>query len=339
MLQLSYKPYTLQLLHPFTIANNTRCTTPIVLTEIKYQGFTGYGEASMPPYLGESHDSVQRFLAKVELSKFENPFQLAEICAYVDSIETGNAAAKASVDIALHDLVGKLLNKPWHKVIEVDASKMPCTSLTIGIDTLPVIQQKVKEAADFSVLKVKLGNANDKEIISCIREITSKAICVDVNQGWEDKHHALEMLHWLKERNVIFVEQPLVKEKLDDAYWLFERSPLPLVADEAVQRFADIEKLKGAYHGINIKLMKCTGMREAFQMIHAARKLNLNVLIGCMNESSCANMAAAQLAPLADWVDLDGPFMITNNPFASPVLKQGKISLPDLPGIGLLLKN
>ena len=339
MLQLTFQPFTLQLLHPFTIASNTRTSTPIVLTAISYQGFIGYGEASMPPYLGESQESVQRFLSKVDLKKFDSPFQLEEILAYVDEMEAGNTAAKASIDIALHDLIGKLLNQPWHKVIEANALTMPATSLTIGIDSLPVIQQKVKEAAEFSILKVKLGNVNDREIINSIREISNQAICVDVNQGWTDKHFALEMLHWLKEKNVLFVEQAMAKEKLEEAYWLYERSPLPLVADEAVQRFHDIEKLAGAYHGINIKLMKCTGMREAYNMIQQARKLKLKVLIGCMNESSCANMAAAQLAPLADWVDLDGPFMIRNNPFESPVLKDGKIVLSDLPGIGVQLRN
>jgi L-Ala-D/L-Glu epimerase len=338
MLELSFQTYTLQLLHPFTISNFTRSTTPIVLVEIKYAGLIGYGEASMPPYLGESHESVSNFLHRLNLSKYQSPLELNTILDDAAAIDSGNTAAKAAIDIALHDLVGKLLGKPWHKIIGADAAKMPETSITIGIDTVAKIQQKVKEASNFNVLKVKLGNENDKKIIEAIREITDKPICVDVNQGWKNKETALEMIHWLSDKNVLFVEQPLPKENLKEAAWLTHNSPLPIIADEAVQRFSDIHKIKDAYHGINIKLMKCTGMREAYQMIQEGRKHNLKVLIGCMNESSCANLAAAQLAPLADWVDLDGPFMITNNPFLDPLLLKGKIILSELSGIGVVKK-
>lgn len=338
MLKLSYSPYTLQLLHPFTIATNTRNSTPIVLVQIKYENLIGYGEASMPPYLGESHESVLRFLAKVNLAKYDLPFDLAGILTEIDKIETGNTAAKAAIDIALHDLVGKILNTPWHKIIEAAPEKMPETSMTIGIDSIEMIKKKVAEANDFKVLKIKLGHENDKKIIEAIREVTDKPVCVDVNQGWNNKEIALDMIHWLNEKNVLFIEQPLPKEMLEETAWLSARSPLPIIADEAVQRLYDIEKVKDAYQGINIKLMKCTGMREAHQMIQTARQHKLKVLIGCMNESSCANLAAAQLAPLADWVDLDGPFMISNNPFKTPELKNGKIVLSALPGIGLELK-
>ena len=339
MLQLSFSPYTLQLLHPFTISSFTRSTTPIVLTQINYNGVVGYGEASMPPYLGESHESVIAFLSQVNFEQFQTPFEIDNILNYVDSIALGNTAAKASVDIALHDLVGKLLQQPWHQLIHAEKSNMPETSITIGIDTIEKIKLKVIEANDFHILKVKLGHESDKKIIEAIREITDKPICVDVNQGWNDKYFALDMVHWLHSKKVCFVEQPLSKEKLDDSAWLTENSPLPIIADESVQRFADIEKIKGAFHGINIKLMKCTGMREAYKMINEVRKQKLKVLIGCMNESSCANMAAAQLAPLADWVDLDGPFMITNNPFETPQLQNGKIILSSTPGIGVVKKE
>ena len=338
MLKLHQYNYTLQLIHPFSISGNTRNSTALVFVELSYENFVGYGEASLPPYLGESQESVYAFLQKVNLNEFKFPFDADEIVVYLDSIEKGNTAAKAAVDIALHDLIGKIAGKPCHEIFEIDKSKMPVTSITIGIDRKEVIQQKVKEAGDFKLLKVKLGQGNDKEIIETIREITDKAICVDVNQGWHDKHFALEMAHWLSEKNVIFIEQAMPKHQLNDAAWFTANSPLPHIADEAVQRLSDIDKIKDAYDGINIKLMKCTGLNEAMRMVKHARAHNLKVLIGCMNESSCANMAAAQLAPMADWVDLDGPFMISNNPFETPQLLDGKIVLPSVPGIGVVKK-
>jgi L-alanine-DL-glutamate epimerase-like enolase superfamily enzyme len=336
MLQLSFRPYTLELHHPFTIANSTRSATPVVMLQLKYKSFVGYGEASLPPYLSETQESVQAFLAKINLSSFSNPLELNEILDYVMQLEQGNSAAKASFDIALHDLVGKILQQPWHRLYKADLSLMPPTSLTIGIDSLEKIKEKVKEATPFSILKVKLGQDSDKEIIETIRHITNKPLSVDANQGWKNKENALELIQWLSTKNILFIEQPLPKENWDDAVWLKQHSPLPIIADEAVQGFSDLANLKNAFHGINIKLMKCAGMREAHKMIQEARKLNLKVLIGCMNESSCANLAAAQLAPFADWVDLDGPFMIRNNPFENPVLENGKIMLQENPGIGVI---
>ena len=184
---LRYRPYTLELKHVFTVAVNSRTTTPVVLTEIDYNGVTGYGEASMPPYLGESHESVLTFLGKVNLNKYENPFELETILADIDAIAPGNPAAKASVDIALHDLVGKLLNQPWYNIWGYRKEQTPYTSYTIGIDTPDVVRQKTKEAVEFKVLKVKLGRENDKEMIETIRSVTNVPITSDVNQGWTDK--------------------------------------------------------------------------------------------------------------------------------------------------------
>ena len=334
MLVLRFKPYTLQLKYPFGIAGNTRTTTPIVLTELEYDGVIGYGEASLPPYLGETQESVQLFLSQLSLNHF-SPFEPKEILIYVNNLLPGNTAAKASVDIALHDLFGKLNTIPCYKMFGANPALMPKTSITIGIDTEEVIAKKVNETIGFDILKVKLGSADDKKIINAIRKVTNKALSVDVNQGWKDKHFALEMIHWLNEQNVLFVEQPMPKEMLNEISWLRERSPLPIIADESIQRLSDLDNIKNAYHGINIKLMKCAGMYEAKQLIDKARENNLKILIGCMNESSCANMAAAQLAPLADWVDLDGPFLINNNPFKDPEIRDGKIVLSELSGIGL----
>jgi len=159
-----------------------------------------------------------------------------------------------------------------------------------------------------------------------------------VNQGWKDKFHALEMIEWLQNKNVLFIEQPLPKENIDDMHWLFERSSLPLYADESVQRYIDIDTVKNCFHGINIKLMKCTGMNEANKMISYARKLNLKILIGCMSETSCAVSAAAQLTPFADYADLDGPLLIKNDLFEGIQFIDGKITLNEMPGIGVIPK-
>ncbi len=334
-MKLTFRPYTLELKHVFTIATSSRSTTPVMLTEIEYEGVTGYGEASMPPYLGESQETAAKFLAKVDLSQFKDPFEMEKILDYVDSIEEGNKAAKAAVDIALHDLVGKLIGQPWYKIWGYDASLTPNTSYTIGIDTPEVVRQKVKEAEVYKVIKVKLGRDTDKEMIETIRSVTDKPLVVDVNQGWKDKHFALEMIHWLKERGIEFVEQPMPKTQIDDMAWLTENSPIPTIADEALQRIPDVVKAYGVYSGINIKLMKCTGMREAHKMLDLARGLGMKVMIGCMTETSCAISAAAQLSPMCDWADLDGNLLIGNDIYDGVKVIDGKVILNDRPGIGI----
>ncbi len=335
-LKLSFEPYELQLKHVFTLATSSRSTTPVMLTKIEFEGITGYGEASMPPYLGESHKTATEFLSKLNLAQFNDPFRMDEILEYVDSIAPHNCAAKASVDIALHDLVGKIMGQPWYKIWGYSAENTPNTSFTIGIDTEEVVKQKVKEAAEFKILKVKLGRDNDKEMIETIRSVTDVPMCVDVNQGWTDKKMALDMVNWLKEKDIEFVEQPMPKENVDDIAWLTENSPLPIIGDEAVQRLSDIQKTVGIYSGINIKLMKCTGMREAHKMINLARANNMKVMIGCMTETSCAVSAAAQLSPKVDWADLDGNLLISNDPYTGVQVIEGKITLIDKPGIGIV---
>ena len=334
-MKFTFKPYTLELIHVFTVAVNSRTTTPVMLTEIEYEGIKGYGEASMPPYLGESQETATAFLSKVNLEQFNDPFEMEKILDYVDSIAEKNTAAKASVDIALHDLVGKLMNQPWYKIWGYDKTKTPYTTFTIGIDTPDVVRQKVKEAEQFKVLKVKLGRDNDKEMIETIRSVTNVPLTVDVNQGWKDKHFALDMINWLNEKNIEFVEQPIPKEQIDDIAWLTQNSPLPIIGDESIQRISDVIKAHGVYSGINIKLMKCTGMREANKMLSLARSLDMKVMIGCMTETSCAISAAAQLSPMMDWADLDGALLIKNDPYEGMQVIDGKVTLTDYPGIGL----
>lgn len=334
-LKLNFEAYDLQLKHVFTIASSSRTTTPIMLTKLEFEGITGFGEASMPPYLGESHQSVAEFLSQLNLEQFKDPFRMDEILEYVDEAAPGNPAAKASVDIALHDLVGKIVGQPWYKIWGFSPENTPNTSFTIGIDKPEVVKEKVKEAGEFKILKVKLGRENDREMIETIRSVSNVALCVDVNQGWQDKKMALDMVFWLKEKGIEFVEQPMPKEKTDELAWLTENSPLPIIADEAVQRLCDVQKTVGIYSGINIKLMKCTGMREAHKMIQLARANKMKVMMGCMTESSCAVSAAAQLSPKTDWADLDGNLLISNDPYSGIKIIDGKITLSDQPGIGI----
>lgn len=336
-LEMKFFPYELKLRHVFTVATYSRTTTPDVQVEITYDGVTGYGEASMPQYLGQTVQSVTAFLQKVDLSQFNDPFQLEDILAYVDSLSPGDTAAKAAVDIALHDLVGKLLGAPWYKIWGLNKDKAPSTTFTIGIDTADVVKQKTRECANqFNILKVKLGRENDKEMIETIRSVTDLPIAVDINQGWKDKGKAIDEIFWLKEHGIVMVEQPMPKEMRDDIAWLTEKSPLPIFADEAIQRLKDIKNVAGAYSGINIKLMKCTGMHEAWKMLNYARAIGMKVMVGCMTETSCAVSAAAQLSPAVDFADLDGNLLISNDRFKGMEVVKGKITLPDRPGIGVV---
>jgi L-alanine-DL-glutamate epimerase-like enolase superfamily enzyme len=335
---LSWSPYTLYFKRPFRITHGVRTSTPVMITKLEHKGFTGYGEASMPPYLGESHQSVSSFLEKAAalLKQFNDPSDMENILMEADRISPGNSAAKASVDIALHDLNGKLLGRSCREMFGYE-KRSPYTSYTLGIDEPEVLEKKIEEGSEFKIFKVKLNGENDRQIIGAIRKFTDKPVAVDVNQGWKDKEKALDMIHWLKDQNVLFVEQPLQKEKRDDVNWLYERSPLPLFADESIQRYTDLESMKDCFHGINIKLMKCTGMLEAHRMIQQAKQLQLKILIGCMSETSCAISAAAQLSPLCDHADLDGNLLIRNDLFKGVTVNDGRIILNDAPGIGVEL--
>ena len=331
----SYISFNLELKHPFAIARFSRTSTPLLLLKLRYENFTGYGEASMVPYMGESFESAVNFLKKVEWNRFKAPFNFQESLAYLDALAPGHPAIKAAVDIALNDLNGKILNRSCADIYGADPLKMPVTSYTIGIDSPEVIREKVADAKGFKVLKIKLGRDNDKELINTIRSMTDLPLYVDANQGWSDRKKAIETIYWLHDQGVVLIEQPMDKTDREGNAWLTGRSPIPILADEAVQRLADLDQIKGAYHGINIKLMKSAGMYEAHQMILKARSFGMKILIGCMSETSCATMAAAALAPLCDWADLDGPWLTKNNPFDTPGLIAGKLVLKNLPGLGL----
>ena len=334
---LRFKPYELKLKHSFNLAKSSRTTTPDVQVELEYDGIIGYGEASMPPYLGESVDSVTKFLSSLDLAQFTDPFRIDDILSYVDGVAPANRAAKASIDIALHDLLGKIMGQPWYKIWGLSPEKIHPTSYTISNGTPEEVQEKIKESERFRVLKVKMGVPGDKELVETIRKATDRPLCVDANQGWKSKEEALEMCHWLKERGCIFVEQPLDKEWMDETAWLRERSPLPIIADEAFQRLPDILRFQGVYDGINIKLMKSTGLHEAYKMAILARSLGMKIMLGCMTETSCGIAAAAQLSPMVDWTDLDGNVLIANDRFEGLSLVDGKVIPADRPGLGVSL--
>ena len=335
-LSLRFYPYELQLAHTFTVSSYSRTTTPDVQVEIDFDGITGYGEASMPPYLGHTVESVCDFLSKVDLSQFQSPFLLEDIMEYLDSLSDGDSPAKAAIDIALHDLCGKLLGEPLFRIWGYNPAKAGPTTFTIGIDTPEIVREKTLECAGlYRILKVKVGLDSDEQMIRTIRSVTDLPLAVDANQGWKDRSKALEEICWLKEQGVVLVEQPLPKERLDDTAWLTERSPLPIIADEAIQRLKDIPRIKGAYSGINIKLMKCTGLLEARKMIAYARAEGMKVMVGCMTETSCACTAAAHLAPAVDFCDIDGNLLITNDLFKGMTVRDGLMQLPDSPGLGL----
>ncbi len=336
---LRYSPYTLHLKRTFTLASGSRTTTPAVLVEVEAEGIVGYGEASLPPYLDENPESVGTFLAKVEPRVCHSVVELDRLLAEIDRISTGDHAAKAAVDIALHDWLGKSLGWAWHRILGLDPQSMPLTSYTIGMGDPDFIRSSVKDAKGFKVLKVKFGGDSDREIIETIRSLTEIPVRVDVNGGWRDRSEALAFIEWLAKQNVELVEQPFPKDRIDDTAWLRERSPLPVIADESVARLGDLGRLHGVFDGVNIKLMKCTGLREAHQMIAAARTMGMKVMLGCMTETSCAISAAVQLAPLADWADLDGALLISNDPFVGATVREGRLVMPDGAGIGVVKKS
>ena len=339
-LNLSFKPYELKLRHSFNLARSQRTCTPGVQVQLEYDGIIGYGEASMPPYLGENVASVTEFLSKLDLSQFSDPFRIEDIHEYMESVAPNNRAAKASVDIALHDLLGKIMNQPWYRIWGLNPENTPNTSFTISYDANPdEMRKKIEETSPFKVIKIKMGLDHDKEIVEAFRRHSDVPICVDANQGWNNKEKALEMCHWLAERNCLFVEQPMDKAAIDDTAWLRERSPLPIIADEFLQRLPDVKRAAGAYDGINIKLMKSTGMHEAYKMSVLARALGMKVMLGCMTETSCAVTAAAQLSPMVDWADLDGNLLIANDIFDGIKINDGKVIIPDRSGIGVVPIN
>lgn len=337
-LKLTFWPITLDMKHTFNISGFSRNTQSSILAEISYDGHTGYGEGGLPPYMtGQTVETVQAFMSKVNLGQFSSPFDLDDILTYVNGIEEGFSCPKSAIDIALHDLIGKILGVPIWQYFGYNASNTPDTSFTIGIDTEEIVRQKTLEAAPYNIIKIKLGvdEETDKQLVNIIRSVSDKPMVVDANQGWKDKHMALDMIHWLAEQGIEMVEQPMPKDIFDEMAWVTENSPIPTYADESCQRLVDVPRLHGVFDGINIKLIKCTGLYEARKMISTAEALGMKLMIGCTTESSCAVSAAAQIAPKMDFADLDGNLLIAKDVFDGMKIVDGKITLNNRPGIGI----
>lgn len=335
-MKLTFRHIELQLRHTFTIARSSKDVEPCIIVEIEHDGVVGIGEAAPSDRYGETRQTVEAFLQRFDLNALSSPFQLEDILGYVDGMAVGNYSAKAAVDIALHDWIGKKLGLPLWKLWGLNRDKTPLTSFTIGIDVPEVIQEKVEEANAYPILKVKVGVPNDEDIIRTIRKVTDKPIRVDANEGWKSKQQARDKILWLEEQGVEFVEQPLSASDLEGTAWLREQVHIPIIADENVTHLSSLPNLRGVFDGINIKLMKCGGVREAMRMIHTAKAMGMKIMLGCMIESSVAISAAAHLSPLVDYADLDGNVLITNDPFDGVKIVEGKLILNDQPGLGVV---
>ena len=241
----------------------------------------------------------------------------------------------AAVDIAVMDWVGKKLNVPLYGYFGLDPAAAPVTTFSIGIDTPEITKQKTLEAADYPVLKVKVGLKTDEPTIEAIRSVTKKPLRVDANEGWTDKEEAIRKINWLETQGVEFIEQPMPAHMFDEVKYVRSKVRLPIIADEACTSAAMIPKLKEAYDGINVKLDKAGGILEAHRWIKMARALDMKVMLGCMISSSCSCTAAAHLSPLVDYADLDGFLLIANDPFYGVTVEKGKLILPPGPGLGL----
>ncbi len=338
-MKLEYFHYKLQFRYPFKLSLSTRSHTDLVIVKLTHKNYVGYGEASLPPHFDESIKSVEQFFNKIDVKKLIKIQDLPCLLKYVDGIDNENNAAKAAIDIALHDLLGKIDNKSIYEIYGLQKPKEVFTCFSIGMCSLIELKEKIKIADGIKMIKLKLGGKNDKNIIENYQSICNKPFCVDVNQGWANKEEALEMIKWLSDKGAVFIEQPLQKDKWKDMEWLFERSPLPIISDESIKRLKDIDRAIGKFHGINIKLMKSTGIHEAFKMIKRAKELNLKVLIGCMAESSCAVSAAWHLSSLADWVDLDAPLLTLDDPFDGIVYHDGEVLVNGNEGLGVYLNQ
>ena len=333
---ITYKKIKLELAHTWTISRGSADYKEDVFVEYSKDGITGIGEASHMTGAGQNADRTISELEKI-IPVYINasPLEFYDIPSEVNKIIDDISPAKAALDIALFDWIGKKLNIPVHSLFGLNPGKFVNTSFSIGYDTPEILKQKVIEAEPYHILKVKLTGSHDEEIINTIRQVTDKPIRVDINEGWSDKEAAIREIEWLAEQGVELVEQPMPVKMIEETAWLRERSPIPIVADEAVNTSEDILSLVGAFDGINIKLMKSGGIMEAYRMAMVASALNMKIMIGCMIASSVAISAAVQLQPLASWLDLDGSLLISNDPFRGARFEDGHWIMPEEPGIGI----
>ena len=334
MMHINAKPIDLKLTTPFRISRGVQYTSPNVIVQVSYQDYTGYGEASPSEYYGESLETVLACITLFAGNLGDDPFVIEDILHRLNKIIGLNPSAKAAVDMALYDIVGKLLGVPLYKLLGLNPARTPHTSFTIGLDTPAEMAKKVLLAKEYPILKIKVGTKHDLDIIKAIRDVSNAVVRVDANTGWTPKE-AIKNINALAPYNIEFVEQPIPAHDLAGLKLIRDNVPVPIIADESCVTVDDIPRIAECVDGVNIKLMKSGGISHALKMIHVARAHHLRVMIGCMIESSLAITAAAHLTPLVDYADLDGHLLIDNDPYEGVKVEHGKLILPDGPGLGV----
>ena len=324
-MRIEAEPYRLELKRPFKLAIGTRSHTDVVYIRLTANGLTTVGESSLPPYLGESVDSVLAFANGIDPAKL-NPKNLAASKAYLDHFAEGNLAAKAGVEMALVSMAAQMQNQTVGELFDI-ADRPIKTSYTIGISSKAEIKEKIEEAAPFKTLKLKLGSDDDMELLRNFRELTNKPFSVDVNQGWSNLETAMPIVRLLEEMNCLFIEQPFHATDIASHAKLKTATELPIFADESVKRLKDLKEHADAFDGVVVKLMKSTGPIEAVEMLKEAKRLGLKTVMGCMAESSVSVAMARSIAPLADYADLDGPFLIKGDPYGYVSYNEGLVQL------------
>jgi L-Ala-D/L-Glu epimerase len=336
-MHIDAKPVDFTLSTPFRISRGVQYTSPNAIIQVTHNDYTGYGEASPSEYYGESQETVLACVALFAGNLGNDPFEIEELHHRLDKIIRLHPSAKAAVDMAVYDIMGKLLGVPVYKLLGATAKRTPHTSFTIGLDTPAQMAKKALLAKDYPILKIKVGTRHDLDIIKAIRDVTNAVLRVDANAGWTPKE-AIKNIEALLPYNIEFVEQPVASHDLKGLKMVRENSPLPIIADESCVTVEDIPLVADCVDGINIKLMKCGGILPALKMIHVARAHNLRIMLGCMIESSLAITAAAHLTPLVDYADLDGHLLIDDDLYDGVKVENGKLVLPERPGLGIIEK-
>lgn len=332
-MQLRLEPLAVRTRFPFRIAHGSRQEYRNTLVRIEHDGIEGLGEASPAHYYGESPETVALALETWAPHLGGDPFALDAIGARLDSVLQGHSAARAALEMALHDWIGKRLGVPVWRLFGLDAARVPLSCVTLGMAPPAEMEEKLASVADFPILKVKLGSPGDIDNLRFIRARYAGRLQVDANASWT-AHDALRMLEAIAPLGIDLAEQPVARGDLDGLAFVRARSPIPVYADESAHRLHDIAQLAGRVDGVNLKLMKTGGLGEMRRMIHAARAHGMKVMLGCMVESSLALSAAAQLAPLADALDLDGHWLLAGDPFRGAPGEAGAIRLTEAPGLG-----
>jgi L-alanine-DL-glutamate epimerase-like enolase superfamily enzyme len=325
-IQLAVEPIALPLKHPFTIARSSESVARSLVVRLRWNGLEGLGESAPSERYDENVESVAAGLSSLDLG--DDPY------AHERLLDGLTPAQRCGLDVALHDLVGKDLDRPLWRLLGLDPARTPQTSFTIGIASLDETLAKVREVGTHPVIKVKLGAGSELETIEAIRSVYTGTIRIDANEGWTPER-SVELLGALRKHEIEFCEQPIPAGSPEKLRWIRERSPIPIVTDEDSKDANDLPALLGCVDGINVKLVKCGGIRGALAMIHTARALGFKIMLGCMVESQILTTAAAHISPLVDWADLDGPFLTARDPFAGITYDDGKIVLPEGPGLGV----